>query len=69
MNDNLKKKRAAAVAAVSAYIKTGEEALAMSSADMAPRPQTAWGISHRMDMMNLRTMMQMKAFQGAKIGR
>lgn len=64
-DDKMKKKRAAALAAVSAYIKTQEEsAAALVGDDAGPRPQTPWGMSHRMDMMAMRNMMQMKVFHG-----
>lgn len=65
-DDKMNKKRAAALAAVSAYIKTQEESAAalMMGDDAGPKPQTSWGISHRMDMMAMRNMMQMKVFHG-----
>ncbi|THB76051.1 MAG: hypothetical protein D3926_18860 [Desulfobacteraceae bacterium] len=70
------KKLAAAVAAVFTYIKTQEEAAAMAAAPAAqavdpaamaapvvlPR-QNLWGQSGRQAHMQLRTMMQMRAFK------
>jgi hypothetical protein len=65
-----RKKMAAALSAVAAYIKSGEEMAAMQApaeAPAAPEPPapmpSLWGISGRQDMMQMRNMMQMKAFQ------
>jgi hypothetical protein len=70
------KKKIAAVAAVVQYIKTQEESTAMlqlqslESADPAkasaapPVPVNVWGLGGRYQQMQLRTMMQLKAFQG-----
>ena len=68
------KKKAAAIAAVMAYLKTEEEvaAAAAAAAQAAARPTAAtvsagmWGLSGRQAMMQMRNMMQMKAFHGAR---
>jgi len=67
------KKKAAAIAAVIDYIKTQEEAIMMQAAAAPPEPVTAvavppalWGISGRQELMQMRNMMQMKAFHGIK---
>jgi hypothetical protein len=67
-----KKKMAAALAAVTAYIKTEEEALCLQAAPPAatpPRsptgpvaPANLWGISGRQALMQMGTMMQLKVF-------
>lgn len=62
-----KKKLTAAVAAVTAYIKTEEEALlSMPAPDALSRPAVLsvnlWGISGRQAMMQNRNLMQMKTF-------
>lgn len=64
------KRMAAAMAAVSAYLQQEEEALSQQlSAAMAPPktqpPQAAmnlWGQSGRQSMMQMRNLMQVKAF-------
>jgi hypothetical protein len=63
------KKAVAAIAAVMNYIKTEEEILCMQAAPQAPEPPTAslappklWGISARQTMMQMRNLMQAKAF-------
>ena len=71
-----KKKLAAAMAAVFAYIKTSEEAAAYSAAEISeavqdipaqPQQVTAlqniWGISGRQAHMQANTMMQMRVFK------
>ena len=65
------KKMAAAMAAVTYYIKTQEEAAAMAAmpAEEIPTPATAaavnlWGVSGRQSQMQMRNLMQMKAFHG-----
>ena len=68
------KKKAAAIAAVIDYIKTEEEAIMMQAAAAPSVPATAmaappaglWGISGRQELMQMRNMMQMKAFHGIK---
>lgn len=63
------KKIAAAIAAVTAYLKTEEEMIAMQAADTAraasamPVSVNMWGISGRQAIMQMRNMMQMKAFK------
>ena len=65
------KKMVAAIAAVTAYIQSEEEAIAMqvAAAPDAARREPApagvanlWGISGRQAVMQLRTMMQLKSF-------
>ncbi|MDM8514595.1 hypothetical protein QUF76_00215 [Desulfobacterales bacterium HSG16] len=73
-----KAKMTAIAAAVMNYIKTEEEAAialsAMSSAPVVEQVQTQqmppvqvnmWGMSGRQSQMQMRNMMQMKAFHGA----
>jgi len=68
------KKKAAAMAAVINFIKTEEEAIMMQAAHVPAEPAAAptappaglWGISGRQDMMQMRNMMQLKAFHGIK---
>lgn len=68
------KKKAAALAAVINYIKTEEEAIMMQAAQAPQEPAAApaapltglWGVSGRQDMMQMRNMMQLKAFHGIK---
>lgn len=67
------RKRAAAVAAVTGYLRTEEEALALQSqaAPSAPavRPATpatplkVWGLSGRQAQMQIRRMMQLRTFK------
>lgn len=68
-----KKKMAAAIAAVTAYIQSEEEALCMQGAASpagealgtppAPAgPANLWGLSGRQTLMQMGNMMQMKAF-------
>ena len=69
-----KKKRAAAVAAVTAYIKSQEEMAMAMQAPAQPVEAPAkpvvlpsfWGISGRQDIMQHRNLMQMKAFHGVR---
>ncbi len=63
------KKITAAIAAVMDYIKTEEEILCMQAAPQTPEPETVplappnlWGISARQTMMQMRNLMQAKAF-------
>ena len=66
-----KKKKAAAISAVMSYIKTEEEAVSMQpaivtdSADFGSRQVSLnlWGINGRQAQMQMRSLMQMKAFQ------
>jgi hypothetical protein len=60
------KRLAAALAAVSAYIQTEEEALIMPP-PLRPEPRrfeqgNLWGLSGRQGMMQMRNLMQMKTF-------
>ncbi|MGD9330107.1 MAG: hypothetical protein PVJ53_02280 [Desulfobacterales bacterium] len=68
-----KKKMAAAIAAVTAYIETEEAALCMQAAASpsegatAPSPAPAgpanlWGMSGRQTLMQMGNMMQLKVF-------
>jgi hypothetical protein len=67
-----KKKMAAAIAAVTAYIQSEEEALCLQAAapaegalpgPSAPTgPPNLWGLSGRQALMQMGTMMQLKAF-------
>jgi hypothetical protein len=71
-----KKKKIAAIAAVVNYIKSGQEAMAFSQSQVMPamaeikeQPplvMNLWGISGRQQQMQMRSMMQMKAFHGSK---
>jgi len=73
-----KKKISAAIAAVTAYIRTGEEAAAggmvpAPDAGMASVEKTAqtgsinlWGLSGRQNIMQNRGLMQMKSFHKTK---
>ena len=59
----------AITAAVAAYIKTEEEALMAAMANAGPAqpaagstaPQNLWGLSGRQNMMQLRSLMQLRA--------
>ena len=64
------KKTAAAIAAVMSYLKTEEEMIAMQAMSAPAAAQAAapisinmWGMSGRQAMMQMRNMMQMKAFK------
>ena len=64
--DANEKRMAAALAAVTAYIQTEEEALVMP-APKRPEPRrfeqgNLWGMSGRQGMMQMRNLMQMKTF-------
>jgi len=69
-----RKKRAAAISAVISYIKTEEEALSMQPgvvtdrADFVSRQVSLnmWGVSGRQSLMQMRNLMQMKAFHGVR---
>jgi len=68
-------KTAAAIAAVLQYIRAEEEIIAMQSSMQAARPQMrwftqppapavkAWGVSGRQAQMQLRNLMQLRAFR------
>lgn len=73
-----RKKKIAAIAAVSHYIKSEQEAMAFAQAqesgflsepeikEQPPLVLNLWGISGRQQQMQMRSMMQMKAFHGSK---
>ena len=69
-----RKKKAAAISAVISYIKTEEEALSMQPgvvthrADFVSRQVSLnlWGVSGRQSLMQMRNLMQMKAFHGVR---
>ncbi|MBU0986032.1 MAG: hypothetical protein KKH68_02165 [Proteobacteria bacterium] len=64
-----KKKRAAAIAAVTRYLKAEEEATALPAmaVDAAGRvpaaPLKMWGLSGRQAQMQMRSMLQMRTFR------
>jgi hypothetical protein len=67
------RKQAAAIAAVMAYIKEEEDiacAMAMqmqpSLPPSTPPPHKPWGLNGRQAQMQLRSLMQLKAFHSAK---
>ena len=62
------KKRTAAVSAVMAYIRMEEDRQrdTRTPAEVSG-PHNLWGISGRQAQMQLRQMMQLKAFHGLKI--
>ncbi len=65
------KKMAAAMAAVTYYIKTQEEAAAMAAIPIEEKPipvgsVNLWGVSGRQSQMQMRNLMQMKAFHGLR---
>jgi len=65
------KKISAAIAAVMSYIQTEEEAVCAASMAAAPAayapapaaPVKLWAVSGRQAMMQMRNLMQMKAFR------
>ncbi len=60
-----KKKVAAAVGGVMQYLKTEEEARAAAIQAPPPPPKlNLWGLSGRQASMQMRTLMQMRAFAG-----
>jgi len=70
------KTKVAAISAVLQYIRTEEEAMQMQAmaaqADALPAGPTAvavnaWGMNGRQSMMQLRNLMQLRAFHGAKL--
>jgi hypothetical protein len=72
-----RKKKIAAIAAVANYIKSEQEAFAFSMSQFSgtapvteiketPLALNLWGISGRQQQMQMRSMMQMKAFHGSK---
>lgn len=65
------KKMAAAMAAVTYYIKTQDEAAAMALAAQEEESAPAvtvnmWGVSGRQSQMQMRNLMQMRAFHGLR---
>ena len=65
MKDN--KKTAAAVSAVQQYIRTEAETMARQAGVAAPpAPAKIWGLSGRQAQMQIRHLMNMKAFHGLK---
>ncbi len=65
------KKMAAAMAAVTYYIKTQDEATAMALAAQEEESAPAvavnmWGASGRQSQMQMRNLMQMRAFHGLR---
>ena len=69
-----KNKKVAAISAVISYIKTKDEALSMQPvvvndrADFVSRQVSLnlWGVSGRQSLMQVRNLMQMKAFHGVR---
>jgi hypothetical protein len=63
---NTEKKRAAAVSAVLAYIRKEEESRSATIQAPALSRETPnlWGVGGRQSQMQMRTMMQLKAFHG-----
>lgn len=68
---NKEKKQAAAIAAVTLYLKAEQEAAAMQASVAAQMPLAAhaapplkvWGLSGRQAQMQMRSLMQMKTFK------
>jgi len=68
---DLEKKQAAAIAAVTLYLKAEQEAAAMQgmaaaqipSVSHAAPPLKVWGLSGRQAQMQMRSLMQMKTFK------
>ncbi len=64
-NKAYKKKMAAAMAAVNAYLEQEAEAIRLeqeAAAARASQGPNLWGLSGRQDMMNMRRLIQMRAF-------
>lgn len=71
-----KKKKMAVIAAVTYYIQSEQEAAAFAQSqgygpaqgvtEEQPFVLNLWGISGRQQQMQMRSMMQMKAFHGSK---
>jgi hypothetical protein len=69
------KKQAAAIAAVVAYLRQEEEALAMQAMTVAEAPTPSapavpfkpWGVTGRQGQMQMRSLMELKAFHGWKL--
>ena len=71
-----KRKISAAIAAVTAYIKTGEESAAAGMVQTGTAevektkpsvPLNLWGMSGRQNIMQVRGLMQMKSFHKTKM--
>jgi hypothetical protein len=70
-------KMAAAISAVLGYIRSQEDAAALAMAEPADEPVVEpsrpvapvklWCISGRQDMMSMRSLMQLRTFQGSKL--
>ena len=60
------KKRVAAVSAVLEYIQKEEDQYRSMPSVETSRVENLWGISGRQAQMQLRNMMQLKAFHGLK---
>lgn len=57
------KKMAAAIAAVNAYLREEEERALNQTPELEPQPTlNVWAHSGRQDMMNMRRMLQLRAF-------
>jgi|LGVF01.1.fsa_nt_gb hypothetical protein len=69
-----KSKKVAAISAVISYIKTEEEVFSMQPSVVADRADfvsrqvslNLWGVSGRQSLMQVRNLMQMKAFHGVR---
>jgi hypothetical protein len=67
------KKMAAALTAVVQYIRSEEEMVVLQSRAMPaeapagpPAPVKLWGVSGRQAMMQMRNLMQLRSFHGAR---
>jgi hypothetical protein len=68
---SIEKSKAAAIAAVAAYLQLEAETAALAAAESPPAAavQAAprlWGASGRQEQMQLRQLMQLKTFHGAR---
>ena len=67
--DENKKRIAAAITAVTRYIRQEEEIYTQPVPTVTPVPSVKlklWGLSGRQAQMQMRNLMQMKAFHGSK---
>ena len=70
----MENKKLAAISAVISYIKTEKEVFSMQPAVVAKRDDfvsrqvslSLWGVSGRQSLMQMRNLMQMKAFHGVR---
>lgn len=66
MARDLKTKKIAAIAAVNAYLQDEEAAAALAAAQAPAEPQAPgpplWALSGRQEIMQMRRLIQMKAF-------